>query len=80
MESLNLKKFKDAKLTETQLMNCQGGASSRQESCEYSTERNIWDTQTDFYSDDCDDGQYNFVGNCVKMSHTFGPTEVHMVC
>jgi len=66
MESLTLKKFKDAELSETQLVNCFGGASSKTEHCTYSSGRFVTDHQTDFYSDNCEDGNYTYVDSCVQ--------------
>lgn len=63
MEKLSLDKFKDCQIEEQQMSHQYGGGSSYTESCGTSTNVFGWtnDTQTDIYSDACDDGVYSHV-------------------
>ncbi|AXG71510.1 hypothetical protein KORDIASMS9_03767 [Kordia sp. SMS9] len=65
MEKLSLDKFKDCQISVDQVRSKTGGGSSCTETCTTSG-WDYTDTQTDIYSDNCDDGVYTYVCSYTK--------------
>ncbi|QHI36016.1 hypothetical protein IMCC3317_13690 [Kordia antarctica] len=69
MEKLSLEKFKDVEINDAQKNRMFGGtASSSSSTCKTKPAWSQVDTQTDFYTDACNDGDYAYVGSSMMTT------------